>query len=75
VKLPFSAPALAYARRLPSLTDWTEDYQLRGETALLVPIYEQLSFKAALIDEYNSQPADDAVANSLTTLLGLSLTY
>ena len=60
---------------LPSLTDPIEDYRMRGETALLIPIVEQLSFKAALIDEYNSQPADDAVANSLSTLLGLSLVY
>jgi hypothetical protein len=36
---------------------------------------ERLSLKAALIDEYNSKPADDAVSNSLTTLLGLSLVY
>ena len=76
VKLPFlDATWHARADYLPSLTNWTEDYFLRGETALLIPIYEQLSLKAALIDEYNSQPADDTVANSLTTLLGLSLVY
>ena len=76
VKLPFlGASWHTRADYLPSLTDWTEDYHLRGETALLIPIYEQLSLKAALIDEYNSQPADDAVANSLTTMLGLSLAY
>jgi putative salt-induced outer membrane protein YdiY len=60
---------------LPSLDDPMDEYYLRGETGLLVPIVEQLAFKASLVDEYNSQPADDAVANSLTTLLGLSFVY
>lgn len=60
---------------LPSVTDWMDDYRLRGESALVVPIYEQLAFKASLVDEYNSQPEDDTSANSLTTLLGLSLLY
>ena len=60
---------------LPSITDPSDDYRLRGETALLIPIVEQLSLKASVIDEYNSQPADDAVSNSVATLLGLSLVY
>jgi putative salt-induced outer membrane protein YdiY len=60
---------------LPSITDPGADYRLRGETALLIPIVEQLALKASVIDEYNSQPADDAVSNSLATLLGLSLVY
>jgi hypothetical protein len=76
VKLPFlGASWHSRADYLPSLTNWVDDYLLRGETALLIPIYEQLSLKASLIDEYNSQPADDTVSNSLTTLLGLSLAY
>jgi putative salt-induced outer membrane protein YdiY len=76
VELPFlDATWHSRADYLPSLTNWTDDYFLRGETALLIPIYEQLSLKAALIDEYNSQPADDTVSNSLTSLLGLSLVY
>jgi len=76
LKLPFlGASWHTRADYLPSLSNWTEAYQLRGESALLIPIFEQLSLKAALIDDYNSQPADDATANSLTTLLGLSLTY
>ena len=60
---------------LPSVTDPMDDYRLRGETGLLVPIVEQLSFKASLVDEYNSQPADDATSNSIATLFGLSLLY
>jgi putative salt-induced outer membrane protein YdiY len=60
---------------LPSMTDPFDAYFLRGETALLIPIVEQLSLKASVVDEYNSQPADDAVSNSVATLLGLSLVY
>jgi putative salt-induced outer membrane protein YdiY len=60
---------------LPSIGDPLDDYRLRGETGLLIPIVEQLSLKASLVDEYNSQPAEDAVSNSLATLLGLSLVY
>jgi len=60
---------------LPSIADPMEDYRLRAETALLIPIVEQLSLRASVVDEYNSQPADEAVANSLTTLLGLSFVY
>lgn len=60
---------------LPSITDPMDDYRLRGETALLIPIVEQVSLKASVVDEYNSQPADDAVSNSISTLIGLSLVY
>ena len=60
---------------LPSITDPMDDYRLRGETGLLVPLLEQLSFKASVIDDYNALPAEDTSANSLTTLLGLSLMY
>jgi hypothetical protein len=75
-KLPL-LKSLWYSRvdYLPSLTDPAEDYRVRGETGLLVPIIEQLSFKASVIDEYNAQPAEDAVHNSLTTMLGISLIY
>jgi hypothetical protein len=60
---------------LPSLSAFLDDYRLSGQTGLTVPLFEQLSLKASLIDSYNSQPADDTAANSLTTLLGLSLFY
>jgi hypothetical protein len=75
-KLPvLKAQWYSRADYLPSLTDPLDDYRIRAETGLLVPIIEQLSFKASLIDEYNAQPAEDAVHNSLTTLLGVSLLY
>jgi putative salt-induced outer membrane protein YdiY len=75
-KLPWFKTAW-YSRvdYLPSITDPTDDYRLRGETGLLVPLLEQLAFKATVIDDYNALPAEDTSANSLTTLLGLSLVY
>jgi putative salt-induced outer membrane protein YdiY len=60
---------------LPSITDWTDDYRLRGETGLIVPLVDPVNFKVSVIDEYNSQPSEDAKANNLKTLLGLSLVY
>jgi hypothetical protein len=75
-KLPWlGASWVSRADYFPSITDWANDYRLRGETALLIPIVEQLSMRASVIDEYTAQPADDTLHNTLTTLLGLSLTY
>ncbi len=76
LKLPF-AGATWHSRLdyTPSITDWMDDYQLRGETALLVPMTEGLSFKASVVDLYNSSPADETQSNSLSTLLGLSLGF
>jgi putative salt-induced outer membrane protein YdiY len=60
---------------LPSIVDPADDYRLRAESALLIPLVKQLSFKASVVDDYNAQPADDTASNSLSTLLGLSLIY
>jgi hypothetical protein len=76
LKLPWlGASWVTRADYYPSITDWSNDYRVRGETALVIPIVEQLSLRASLIDEYTAQPADDTLSNTLTTLLGLSLTY
>jgi hypothetical protein len=76
LKLPWlGASWVSRADYFPSITDWSSDYRLRGETALVIPIVEQLSIRASAIDEYTAQPADDTLHNTLSTLLGLSLTY
>jgi putative salt-induced outer membrane protein YdiY len=59
----------------PSFKDFFGDYLLRFETGLLVPMTESLSLKFALIDAYDSTPADGAKENSLTTLVGLALGF
>lgn len=76
LKLPWlGASWVTRADYYPSITDWSNDYRLRGETALVIPIVEQLSLRASLIDEYTAQPAEDTLHNTLSTLLGFSLTY
>jgi hypothetical protein len=76
VELPFAGAT--WRSRIdytPSITDWMDDYLLRGETALLVPMTEGLSLKASVVDLYNSSPAEDSQSNTLSTLLGLSLGF
>ena len=60
---------------LPAFSDPFDDYRLRGETSLVIPIYEQLALKTSLVDDYNPLPAPDTSRNSLTSLIGLSLIY
>jgi hypothetical protein len=56
----------------PSLEDFIGDYLLRFETALLIPLWEAISFKASIVNLYDSTPAEDTEENSLSTLIGLS---
>lgn len=58
---------------LPAVDDFTNDYLLRTEAGLSVPLMAMLSAKFSLIDEYDSTPAEDTDANSLFLTLGLSL--
>jgi putative salt-induced outer membrane protein YdiY len=71
-KLPF-AGAVWHTRGdyTPSLENFN-DYILRGETSLVLPVWKAISFKVSLVDVYDSTPADDADYNSLSTLAGLS---
>ncbi len=73
VKLPYGATWRSRVDYLPSVSDFVGDYILRGETGLLVPMSEHLSFKVSLVDVYDSTPAQDTTRNSFTTLVGLSV--
>jgi putative salt-induced outer membrane protein YdiY len=76
VKLPWNGASwFARIDYLPSITDWKNDYRLRGETGILVPLFDPVNFKATLVDEYNSQPSENTASNTLKSLLGLSLVY
>ena len=59
----------------PSFKDFFGDYLLRFETGLLIPMTESLSLKFALIDAYDSTPAEDTKKNSLATLVGLAFGF
>jgi hypothetical protein len=58
---------------LPAVDDFTKQYLLRNEAGLSLPVYAAISTKISLLDEYNSQPAEDAEHNSLYLTFGLSL--
>jgi hypothetical protein len=57
------------------VTHWAEDWLMRGETSLLVPLTRSLSFKASLLDLYNSSPVEGTDENSFASLVGLSLGF
>jgi hypothetical protein len=57
---------------LPAIDDWANRYLLRQTASLSVPMFDPLSVKLSLVDEYNSKPARDAEPNSLYLTLGLS---
>jgi len=76
VELPWAdSEWFARALYLAAVEDWLDSYRLRAETGLLLPLVDQLSFKISVLDEYNSEPAEDTRPNSLTMQAGLSLSY
>ncbi|MCU0669725.1 MAG: DUF481 domain-containing protein [Myxococcota bacterium] len=56
----------------PSLVDFIDDYLLRFETAVSIPLWEAISFRVSLVNLYDSTPAEDTDENNLSTLIGLS---
>jgi hypothetical protein len=60
---------------LPAVDNFTTDYLLRTEGALLAPLIDPISAKFVVRDEYNNQPATGAKRNSLFLTLGLSLIW
>lgn len=74
-ELPFGALWTARADYLPSVSDWVEDYLLRGETSLLFPLTDHFAFKTTLINLYDSTPAEGTQSNSFQTLVGVSVLF
>lgn len=60
---------------LPAVDNWTEDYLIRTTGTLTVPMFDPVSAKLSLMDEYNNQPAEGAVRNSLFFTAGLSIAW
>ena len=73
--LPFGATLTARGSYLPAVDDWAKNYLLRGEAALLFPMTDWLAFRTGVLNQYTSQPADDAEHNSVTGTAGLSLVF
>lgn len=72
VPLPYGSKFTGSVSYLPSVTDFTNDFLIKSEAALLFPIYKQLSFKFSIANDYDNTPAPDTSFNYLTTLIGLS---
>jgi hypothetical protein len=74
-ELPHSALWTARVDYLPSVSDWVEDYLLRGETSLLFPLTEHFAFKTTLVNLYDPTPAEGTESNSFQTLVGVSVLF
>jgi len=75
VKLPYSAALTGRVDYLPAIDDWANDYLIRSELAVTMPIVGMLNFRAALADQYDSTPATGNDRNELQTTVGLSLVF
>lgn len=71
--LPYGAKFDGRVDYLPAVDDFVNDYLLRAEAALTMPLIAPISAKFSVIDEYDNTPAPGAVPNSLFLDLGLSV--
>jgi hypothetical protein len=60
---------------LPAVDNFTKNYLLRTEGALLAPLIDPISAKFVVRDEYNNQPPAGVKRNSLFLTLGLSVVW
>lgn len=60
---------------LPAVDDWAENFLIRTTASLTVPMFDPISAKFSVMDEYNNQPAPDAAYNSLFLTIGLSIAW
>lgn len=60
---------------LPNVADWGNDYLLRTEAALTLPLFNPIDVKVSIIDQFDNTPAEDAKKNSLYFAAGLSVAW
>jgi len=60
---------------LPAVDDWANNYLLRNTASLTIPMFDPISAKFSLMDEYNNKPAAGAAHNSLYITIGFSLAW
>ncbi len=60
---------------LPAVDDWANDYLLRAEAGLGVPVMSAVSAKLALLNQYDNTPAEDTDRNSLFLTFGFSVGF
>jgi hypothetical protein len=73
--LPYGALFAARVDYLPAVDDFTNDYLLRSEAGLTIPVVDPLAIKLGLVDEYDSTPAEGTDPNSLYFTSALSLLW
>jgi hypothetical protein len=72
VLLPYDAVFTGTVTYLPAVDDFANDFLIRSQAQLRIPVWEQLSFYFSVADDYDSTPAPDTSFNYLTTSVGLS---
>lgn len=64
-----------HAEYLPALNNWTDNYLIRAETGLRVPITDILSLRLSLREEYESEPAEGTKSNTLETRASVGVSF
>jgi hypothetical protein len=70
--LPYESKFDLRADYLPAIDDWGERYLLRETASLTVPMFDPISAKLSVVDEYNNKPAAGTTPNNLYLTVGLS---
>ncbi len=73
--LPYDSKVTWKTEYLPSVSAWTENYLIRTNAVLTVPIIGWLDFRFRIFDEYNNQPAAGTQRNTFTTTAGISFGF
>jgi hypothetical protein len=71
--LPYGAHFDGRVDYLPAVDDFTENYLLRSQATLTMPLIDPISAKFSVLDEYDNTPAANTDRNSLFIAAGLSL--
>ncbi len=73
--LPYGAHFDGRVDYLPAVDNFTEDYLLRAQAALTMPLVDPISAKFSVLNEYDNTPAPGTTRNSLFITLGLSVVW
>jgi len=73
--LPYNSVFDLRVDYLPAINDWANDYLIRAEASLSMPLLKAISLVASAIDVYDSTPAENTDENSLFFTLGLSVGF
>lgn len=74
VALPYGSKFTASVGYFPDVVNWSA-YLVEAKGVLSVPILDWVSFRLALDNTHNSDPADDARRNRFTSTIGLSVDF